>query len=78
MNLVMELYAGCRAMHVVDRVDRRNWLASLTCKLCCVFFFEFMKCVVKVTNVLLPLGGNGTLSWSLTHSLAPPVSLMDL
>ena len=42
------------------------------------FFLEFMKCVVKVTNVFLPLGGNGTLSWSPTRSLAPPVSLMDL
>ena len=56
----------------------RNWLASLTCKFFCLFFFEFMKCVVKITNVFLPLGGNGTLSWSPIHSLAPPVSLMDL
>ena len=72
-------------MSVVDRVERRNWLASLTCKFCCffvvvvfVFFFEFMKSVVKVRNVFLPPGGNGTLSWSPTRSLALPVSLMDL
>lgn len=77
MTSVMELYAECRAMHVVDGVDRRNWLASLTCKFF-FFFFEFMKCVVKMTNVFLPLGGNGTLSWSPTRSLAPPVSLRDL
>ena len=82
MNSVMELFAECRAMHVVDSVDRRNWLASLTCKFfclfVCLFFFEFIKCVVKMTNVFLPLGGNGTLSWSPTRSLAPPVSQMDL
>ena len=65
-------------MHVVDRVERRNWLASLTCKFCCFFFSEFMKSVVKVRNVFLPPGGNGTLSWSPTRSLALPVSLMDL
>ena len=67
-------------MHVVDRVERRNWLASR--KFCCFFFvfffFEFMKSVVKVRNVFLPPGGNGTLSWSPTRSLALPVSLMDL
>ena len=72
-------------MSVVDRVERRNWLASLTCKFCCFFFlflffvfFEFMKSVVKVRNVFLSPGGNGTLSWSPTRSLARPVSLMDL
>lgn len=43
-----------------------------------VFFSEFMKSVVKVRNVFLPPGGNGTLSWSPTRSLALPVSLMDL
>ena len=41
MNSVMELFAGCRAMHVVDSVDRRNWLASLTCKFFCLFLFLF-------------------------------------
>ena len=74
----MELYAGCRAMHVVDSVDRRNWPASMTCKFFCFFFFEFIKGVLKMTNVFRLLGGNGTLSWSPIHSLAPPVSLMDL
>ena len=76
MNSVMELYAGCRAMHVVDR---RNWPASITCKFFCFFFFfEFIKGVLKMTNVFRLLGVNGTLSWSQIHSLAPPVSLMDL
>lgn len=42
------------------------------------FFFEFIKRVLKMTNVFRLLGGNGTLSWSPIHSLAPPVSLMDL
>ena len=41
-------------------------------------FFKFMKSVVKVRNVFLSPGGNGTLSWSPTRSLALPVSLMDL
>ena len=43
MNSVMELYAGCRAMHVVDSVDRRKWPASITCKFFCFFFFRIHK-----------------------------------
>ena len=43
-----------------------------------VFFFRIHKGVLKMTNVFRLLGGNGTLSWSPIHSLAPPVSLMDL
>ena len=37
-------------MSVVDRVERRNWLANLTCKFCW-FFFVFVFCFFRIHEV---------------------------
>lgn len=79
MNSVMECMQDAVPCMLLTVLIEETGLRVLRVNFCfCFVLFEFIKRVVKVTNDFLPLGGNGTLSWSPTRSLAPPVSLMDL